>query len=281
MERIAYNILEEKVSSKDGYKKNYNDCFIDLNQTIERPKIALSIGTYSYNDTLQYNPTFTYGEFSAIVAPSKTKKTFLKSALTACYIGGNSNSYFDNMKSFIDKDCYIAEFDTEQGKYYAKNAMKRVEKMTGAKFSNYYPFALKKLNDHERLEFIDLFIKRMAKRHKNGFVTIDGIADICENTNDIEKSKAVINYLMDWTELGVHVVCIIHKTHNNDKATGHLGSYVQKKAETVIKLSTTDEKMKNPAIEVVQQYSRGPRFESFHFNLDHNALPQKCNVSWQ
>jgi len=57
----------------------------------------------------------TSGEFSAIVAVSKAKKSFLKSAFIGCYIGGDANILFGNIKSFIDKVYTVLDFDTEQG----------------------------------------------------------------------------------------------------------------------------------------------------------------------
>ena len=81
------------------YKKMYQDCFVDLDVVIERPPAALSIGSYEFKGSYYDLPVHTYGEFSATVAPSKTKKTFYKSALIASYIGGQANNFFPNIKT--------------------------------------------------------------------------------------------------------------------------------------------------------------------------------------
>jgi hypothetical protein len=125
------------------------------------------------------------------------------------------------------------------------------------------------------LLFIDGVIQR--NRDKGGIVFIDGIADLCQNENDVVQSKAVISKLKEWTELGFHICCVIHKTFEKEKAFGHLGSYVQKKCETSIFLEVTDPSVKNSPVKVRQKDSRGAPFEDFYFDLDlHNLMPKEC-----
>ena len=165
------------------YKKMYEDCFVDLDVIIEKPPCAISIGQYNFNGMNYDLPVHTYGEFSATVAPSKTKKTFYKSALIASYIGGNANSFFENIKSHRDKDYHIIDIDTEQGAYYAQHAFRRVELMTGSKYDNYYPFAMRSKTPEERVMFVDALLEDPKHKGKVKFISIDGIADLVENTN--------------------------------------------------------------------------------------------------
>ena len=264
------------------YKKMHDKCLVSLDEEIPPPPTVLGIGYHNYKGVDYLNPTFTKGEMSCIIAPQKSKKTFFKTALASSYIGGNSNSYFPNIVSAREGDLFVMDFDTEQGTYYAQRAFRRVSEMVGSNYVNYRPFGLKELSDDDRVSLIDSVINDPKYKGKIGIVFIDGIADLCFNTNDIEKSNYIIKKLIQWNTQA-HICCVIHKTFDKDKATGHLGTYVQKKVETSIFLSTTDKDTKNAPVEVKQVDSRGAPFDTFYFDLDLNTvLPKECsnNENW-
>ena len=248
------------------------DCFLDLSLEIERPEILLSIGQYEYKGKYYDTPVMTAGEFSAIVATSKSKKTFLKSAFLASYIGGQSSVHFPNIKSHRDDNYTILDFDTEQGKYYTQRTFRRVQEIVGHNYENYKGYATRHLSSEERLKLIDYCLANQSKLYKSKvkLVAIDGIADLVENTNDIVMSKVASDYILKWTyEYNIHIITVIHKSAQTNKPLGHLGTYVMKKAETVIDLSIQSDK----TILVTNPYSRGYRFEDFSFDVNKNALP--------
>lgn len=281
----AKELLDKIQLQYDGedfnYDKTYNDCVVDLSEEIPFPPTAMGIGYHSYKGKEYLNPTFTYGEMSAIIAPQKSKKTFFKSSLAASYIGGQASNYFSNIISCREGDKYVLDFDTEQGKYYAQRAFRRVSEMVGHSYNNYLAFGIKNLIDTDRVKFIDGVVNDKRYKGKIGMIFIDGVADLCMNTNDIERSKEVAEKIMSWNN-GTHVCCVIHKTFDKDKATGHLGTYIQKKSETTIFLRTVDKDNKNSPIEVKQFDSRGAPFENFYFDLDlETVLPKECkNTNW-
>jgi len=258
----------------------YKKCFVDVTKPVEKPPVALGIGYHYYKNEKYLNPTFTYGELSAIIAPQKSKKSFFKRAVASAYIGGQSINYFPSLISCMQGNKIVLDFDTEQGEFYAQRSFKGVCEMVGNNYKNYLPFGIKLLTDSEMLLFIDGVIQR--NKDNIGMVFIDGIADLCFNPNDIIQSNAVINKLKEWTGFGIHVCCVIHKTFDKDKAFGHLGTYVQKKCETSIFLSVTDAEVKNSPIKVVQKDSRGAPFDDFYFDLDLNNLtPKECEqMKW-
>lgn len=265
--------IQPQTSSFD-FDKIYKETYIDTTKEIKLPPIAMGIGHHFYKGNIYLNPTFTYGEMSAIIAPQKTKKTFFKSALIASYIGGRSDAYFPNMKS-MNNNKMVFDFDTEQGDFYAQTVTKRINEMVGNVYNKFFSFGLKKITEEERLQFIDTIIEK----HKGdiGWVCIDGIADLCYDTNNITKSKEVIEKLMKWTSYGIHINTVIHKTFEKEKGTGHLGSYVQKKCETTIFLKSTDEDNNNAPVLVIQKDARGVPFEKFWFDIDeYNSLPKLC-----
>jgi len=275
MERLKLEDFNNKEEDIFNFDETYDKCFVDIDEDIPPPPIALGIGYHEYKNNSYLNATFTYGEMSAIIAPQKSKKSFFKRALAASYIGGKTSNYFSNIITKREGDKYVLDFDTEQGKYYAQRSFSGVMEMVGEKYKNYLPFGIKSLDDKQMLLFIDGVIQKY--KGKIGMVFIDGIADLCSNENDIIQSKAVIKKLKEWTELGIHVCCVIHKTFDKEKAFGHLGTYIQKKIETSVFLEITDSDIKNSPVKVTQKDSRGAPFDNFYFDLDLNNLrPKEC-----
>lgn len=254
------------------YLKIVLDCYIDLSEEMPKPEILLSIGEHKYKDKWYPTPVMTSGEFSAIVGVSKAKKSFLKSAFIGCYVGGDANILFGNIKSFRDRDYTILDFDTEQGKYYAQRTFRRVQDISGGQYGNYYCYATRHLTSHQRLQVIDYCLKNQSTLYKEPvkLVSIDGIADLVENTNDIIMSKEASDYIMKWTyDYNIHITTIIHKSGATGKPLGHLGTYILKKAESVIDLEVQDDK----TILVSNPYSRGYQFDSFSFDVNGDSLP--------
>jgi len=262
---------------KDWYNNQYVECFVDLDKPVPRPETIISIGTYEYKGKIYPNPVMTASEFSVISAPSKSKKSFLKSQIAATYIGGNSADHFDNMKGHRDKDNFIIDCDTEQGKYHAQNTFKRVNKIVGNSYKNYIPLKMRHLNAEARVAFMDNLLEDPKFRENVKLVFIDGVADLIEDSNDLVMSNYIAQKLLTWTDVyNIHICIIIHNAYNTIKPTGHLGSAVVKKAESVILLEPLDETKE--IIKVRHLYSRGRAFEEFYFKIrNHDALPYLCD----
>jgi len=253
-----------------------NDCNVDLSEEMPKPEILLSIGTEQYKNKEYPTPLMTAGEFSAIIAVSKAKKSFIKSAFLACYIGGESNLLFPNIKSHRDQDYSILDFDTEQGKYYAQRTFRRVLDIVNYPYDNYKCYVTRHRTSNERLQLIDYCLKNQDRLYKTPvkLVSIDGIADLVENTNDIVMSKEASDYIMRWTyEYNIHITTVIHKSGLTGKPLGHLGTYVLKKAENVIELEVNEDK----TVSVNNPYSRGMSFEMFNFDVNKDSLPYLVN----
>lgn len=271
---LNFEELENKPQEEIlDFLKIQNDCYIDLSEELIPPEILLSIGEHEYKKSMYPTAVMTAGEFSAIVAVSKAKKSFLKSAFIGCYIGGKSNILFGNIKSHRDNDYTILDFDTEQGKYYAQRTFRRVQDITEMKYEHYYCYATRQLTSIQRLNLIDYCLKNQKELYKSPvkLISIDGIADLVENTNDIVMSKEASDYVLRWTyEYNIHITTVIHKSGLTGKPLGHLGTYILKKAESVIELELNDDKK---SVTVTNSYSRGYPFDAFIFDVNNNSLP--------
>lgn len=248
-------------------------CYVDPNEEIEHPPVAISYGVHSYQTkegTKTYDtPIGTYGNFSFICAPPKHKKTFLVSLLSAAYLGGDSKRFTGKIKGHRDERC-ILHFDTEQGKFHAQKVFRRPLDMSKLDNQCYRTYGLRKLSFQERINVIDFAIRQYDNI---GLIVIDGIADLVSDVNNIDEANAVVQKLMYWTEVyNCHIITVIHSNWGSSKPTGHLGSALQKKCETEIHLEKNE--FDNTIIDVKCKSSRSRAFDNFSFFVNDYGLPE-------
>ena len=268
--------LRERMIAQELLEK----CYINPKGKLEHPPIALSYGTHSYKtkegEMVYDTPIGTYGNFSFVQAPPKHKKTFLVTLLSAAYIGG-AEKFTGRLKGHRHGRC-ILHFDTEQGAFHAQRVFRRTLDMCGVEDEYYRTYGLRALSHKERLNVIRVGIEDTPNV---GLVIIDGLADLVSDVNNIEESNAVVQEIMTLTQtFNVHIVTVIHTNFNTNKPTGHLGSAMEKKAETQIQLEKdgTDSNI----IMVKCKSSRGKSFDDFSFYVNEFGYPQiaNANVDW-
>ena len=216
------------------------------------------------------------GNISAICGEAKSKKTFLASALvaSAMAIPYNKLNNFKNVDK--DMDLNVLWVDTEQGERHVRRVIERISTMTGAKMGGsvseprLMTLSLRELSPTERYS---IMLDTIA-RYPFDLIVIDGIADLQRNTNDLEESDALVGALMSLsTKTNTHILCVLHTNPGSDKARGHLGSSLQRKAETVIYVH------RNGECSVVEpQFCRNEPFERFAFNISEEGIPEICDI---
>ena len=257
------------------------ECAIDINKKIEHPPVAISYKSneVSTKDGVKSYPTpiCTYGNFSFIQAPPKSMKTFFVSLLGSAFCNPKGK-YTKGMNSFRNNKHFV-HFDTEQGEWHSQRVFKRIQWMNkGLNLDFYHTFALRKISYNSRIDFIEYYLDCMREEGKEiGLVVIDGVADLVSDANNLEESSAIVQRIMTWTSIyNCHIVTVIHSNNGSDKPTGHLGSFLEKKAETQIQLSRDENKL--GAITVSCKRSRSTPFEQFDFKLDEEGLPKLINA---
>ena len=216
------------------------------------------------------------GNISAICGEAKSKKTFLASALvaSAMAIPYNGLNNFKNVEK--DMNMNVLWIDTEQGERHVRRVIDRISVMTGAKMGglNAEPrlmtLSLRELSPMDRY----IVMTEAIKRYPFDLIVIDGIADLQRNTNDLEESDALVGMLMALsTNTNTHILCVLHTNPGSDKARGHLGSALQRKAETVIFVHRNGE-----SSVVEPQFCRNEPFERFAFHISEEGIPEICDI---
>lgn len=263
-EQTTHNMLMELIAE---------ECAIDTSEVMEYPPTALSLGEKTIQakggDITMPIPIGTYGNFSFVQAPPKSKKTFFVSLLASVYLSGGNN-FGGKIKGHRDGRC-LMHFDTEQGHWHAQRVFKRVQDMSNTKeIGCYHTYALRTIGYKERIQFIEHCLEQ--NKGKNGLVIIDGIADLVSDVNNLEESNLCVQKIMQLSaKYDCHIVTVIHSNYGSDKPTGHLGSFLEKKTENQIQLEINT--VNKEWITVSCKRSRGYAFETFSFSINEFGLP--------
>ncbi len=263
-EETTHNMLMELIAE---------ECTIDTGTVMEYPPTALSLGEKTIQarggEITMPIPIGTYGNFSFVQAPPKSKKTFFVSLLASVYLSGGNN-FGGKIKGHRNGRC-LMHFDTEQGHWHSQRVFKRVQDMSNTKeVGCYHTYALRTIGYKQRLQFIEYCLEQ--NKGKNGLVIIDGIADLVSDVNNLEESNLCVQKIMQLSaKYDCHIVTVIHSNYGSDKPTGHLGSFLEKKTETQIQLEVNT--VNKEWITVSCKRSRGYAFETFSFSINEFGLP--------
>ena len=263
-EQTTHNMLMELIAE---------ECTIDTSDVMEYPPTALSLGEKTIQakggDITMPIPIGTYGNFSFVQAPPKSKKTFFVSLLASVYLSGGNN-FGGKLKGHREGRC-LMHFDTEQGHWHAQRVFKRVQDMSNTKeIGCYHTYALRTIGYKERLQFIEHCLEQ--NKGKNGLVIIDGVADLVSDVNNLEESNLCVQKIMQLSaKYDCHIITVIHSNYGSDKPTGHLGSFLEKKTENQIQLEINT--VNKEWITVSCKRSRGYAFETFSFSINEFGLP--------
>ena len=264
---------EIKAEESVDFGKMERESFVSVDEEIDRQPVAISIGSSIYKGQSYPVPFGSYGDYSCIVGSSKSRKTFLKSAIVACYIGGKAQNYFSSIQGHDTDGKYVIDVDTEQSKYHSQRVFRRVCEMVGTNPSLYKCYSLREYSPKERLAFVEWLILESPMAGNIGLVSIDGYADLIDDFNSLEQANMLQQKLLSWTtEAQCHITGVLHANHGTKKPVGHLGSSVLKKAETVV-FTEYDEENKTTGVEC--GYSRNISFDNFSFTVNSDWLPEE------
>lgn len=193
-------------------------------------------GDINYPDpliTIDGKTILTENNFITISGLPKSRKTtfmqfFIASALT--------NSTIIKINTNLPKGSKIILIDTEQSifDFHKQNMfLKRMlqknklpEQIKSYLFRQYEP------------DTILQAIEKIAETEKPKIIFIDNLTELSINPNDIAEAKKVIHFLKRITQkYNCGIVCLLHLSKSNSFTLGNLGSYADRGAQSVLKVS--------------------------------------------
>ncbi|KAF5276407.1 hypothetical protein FQR65_LT16339 [Abscondita terminalis] len=226
--------IHDEMDSFSNIKAKLNplDFLVPQGVVLPEPESVFSIGGI---------PVFTKGSISTIAGLKKAGKTTVLAWIVAQCIKGNLN---------------VLWIDTEQGKYYSSK-------------TQFWLLTIgRTITPPERMELIGSALEMFSP----DMVIIDGVRDVMYDINSTEETQIVITQLMKWSEVyNCHIVNILHfnKGKGNEVLRGHIGTEIQNKAETVIRVVKDD----SGYIIVEPQDTRGEPFSPLAFQRDGYGIP--------
>jgi len=248
------------------------DCYIDTKEKIDYPPVALSYGEQLIKsrsgDKLLPIPICSYGNIISLAAPPKTKKSFFISLLASVFLSG-SNMYGGQLKGHRGNGNCV-HIDTEQSRWHSQNCFSRPFSMDyNTDVSKYNTFALRTIPFKDRMNFLEYYLSKLTEP---SLVCLDGVADMVGDVNDLISCNACVQKLMEISEkYNCAIICVIHNNFGTSKMTGHLGSALAKKSETIIELEQNT--VNKDWITVHCKQSRNYAFDTFSFEVNDYGLP--------
>lgn len=253
-------LKEEFKEDVSDLNKIIKDTLIDLDKQYTEPIPYLSISQGLNNIRI-----CTEGNISAITGKAKTKKSFFQTMLIASAVDNTTLGH--KIKGRVPEGKrMILVFDTEQATYDVYRVANRVKRLIGHNPNNLGVFNLRGINSKIILDLLEFVLKRFKEV---GIIFIDQVADLVSSINSEEEAVSVVRYLEMLTKkYECHICCVIHQNKDNHYATGHLGSQILKKAETIINV----DKCNSEVSKVYPEATRGLEFEAFGMKIK-DGLP--------
>lgn len=221
----------ETKNEADNIFAKYEEYRIDEKTKIERPVPIVTINGVGVLHT---------GEILILSGESKSGKSALVSAINARVLNANSEG-FEIIKT-ERTDLPILHFDTEQPVHRHQDSLKNsVMKRAGLSSlpAQFMSYNLRRLSKSERKLMVSELIESARIKFGGVFlVVLDGIADFVLDTNSNSESEAIVSWVLAIsTEYNCGLIGIIHLNPSPDgyvKQRGHLGSELQRKADSIL-----------------------------------------------
>lgn len=182
----------------------------------------------------------TPGNILAVQAKAKAGK----SGVIGAFIATAMNATGDTLGIIAVNESQHAlfHFDTEQSPYDHQQGMMRALRRAGLEDTpNWvHSYCLTDLPLEQRKAAIRWSLNRAkAQGQPILAVIIDGLADLCQDANDPEESNALVDEMHRLAiEYNTVFICVLHENPGSEigKTRGHLGSQLERKAETNLRL---------------------------------------------
>ncbi|KAA6327949.1 hypothetical protein EZS27_023100 [termite gut metagenome] len=231
--------------------------WLDLSNELQNPEPIIRQGEVNM---------CTLGNFSCVTGQAKSRKTFLISAITGAFLCPDE---YMGMSGTTDTGI-VLYIDTEQAVPHVQRTIRRIHRIAGWNEKENHKrlrvLCLRELDPLKRKEAV----MQAMEMIKPILCVIDGIADLLEDTNNNTESISIASLLLKLTtQYNCHILTALHTNPNSDRARGHIGSEITRKAETVINVS------KEGGTSLVKAaYCRDIDIQDFAFIINERGLPE-------
>ncbi|MEP4532672.1 MAG: AAA family ATPase [Cyclobacteriaceae bacterium] len=222
---------------RSSIKNKYRDTLhelsnnkFDFNKEIAEPIPVCTIGDQKI---------LTLGNLGVIAGKAKSgKSATIQSILSGAIAREINKNYLGINVESNPNGLAVLHFDTEQSSFDYCRKIRNSIYDAGYKgnVSFFHSFHLLEFTPWERMRYIEHMVDYYSMVHGGIYlIIIDGVADLIKSVNDEEVANQIVDKLHQIaTELNCGVLLVLHMNPDGGKTRGHLGSQLDRKAESVI-----------------------------------------------
>jgi hypothetical protein len=249
------DVAQPPVENKDTFIQDVLSKRITSTDNIKENEYILKIDSTS---------KFSKGNISGWIGLAKSKKTFALTMFVSALVG--CKQLFNKFNAHSKND--VLYIDTEQSPSDVQKITKRIKKIIGTE-DGLFMYGLRPLSPAQRIEAIELLLQH----HTVDVLVIDGVRDLLMDINNAVESTEVMTKLMKWSyDYDIHIATVLHQNKGNGESRGHIGTELNNKAETILRITKDETDGSVSWIEEV--FGRGKGFEKFQFYVDETGLPK-------
>lgn len=206
----------------------------------------LELEAYRYHDTIPPKKEevcikidekvfLTYGNFACIQGAPKSRKSQFALSMLLAFL---SNKEIFNVQ--VKNEGNVLLLDTEQSHYDFYCSMQRIKKITGVEKlddKRYTCYLMRMLTGSDIITHLELILLDKSKNIK--LIILDSITDLVDDINSIVEAKELIQkFKTISTQYNIAILGLLHmsKTSNYAHSLGMLGSFIDRGAQSVIKI---------------------------------------------
>lgn len=196
--------------------------------------------------TLDGQKMLTVGNLSVVAGKAKSGKSALCQSVISGAIakdGVDKDHYFLGLDVVPNKERKaVLHFDTEQALFDYQKKIRNCVFNAGhdGNVEYFNSFHLLEFTPWERLKYIEHAVHYFSLKYGGVYLmVIDGVADLVSSVNDEEACNKLVDTLHRIaTEHNAAILLVLHLNPDGGKTRGHLGSQLDRKAESIIMVET-------------------------------------------
>lgn len=187
----------------------------------------------------------TRGNLQAVTAQAKAGKTAFLGAMIASTMNPTGDAL--GVQSSNQNNGAVIHFDTEQSPYDHHAVISLALRRAGCAAPDWLrSYSLADIGIEERKNLLRFELEAELVAHGSiHSVFLDGVADFCHSPNDEQEAFALVGELHKLAiEYNTTIICVLHENpgmNEAGKTRGHLGSQLERKAETNLRLAKDGE----------------------------------------
>lgn len=198
--------------------------------------------------------------------PKQGKSLFVTSAIASAF---TSWDIFQMKLTFPEGRKRICYVDTESSDYDYYKMLERIRKQINDDKlpENFDSFLFREDSPKDIQDMIEIYL---SQNPDCSILVIDGILDLIADFNNVEQSFYLVQWLKRITKKhDLLIICVLHLGKKDQHSIGHIGSYLDRKAQSVLRIEKNKEQK---TIDLTSQFLRSTDEISpisIQFNTDH------------